>query len=179
MSHALLPSPLGDILLTFDDAALRGLYFVGQKGQPPIDAQGGRDDAHPLARRCAVHLERYFAGDAVDVDVPVRLSGTPFQRRVWEALRAIPRGRTESYAGLAQRIGAPAAVRAVGAAVGRNPVSILVPCHRVVGSDGSLTGYAGGLPRKVHLLRLEGVSGEGPRVSRPAPFGGSEGSDGA
>ena len=176
MRHALLPSPLGEILLTFDDDALRGLYFVGQKAQPPIDAQSVRDDAHPIARHCAAQLERYFAGDVVCFDVPLRLSGTPFQARVWEALRGIPRGRTESYAAIARRVGAPAAVRAVGAAVGRNPVSILVPCHRVVGSDGSLTGYAGGLPRKVHLLRLEGVLHEGQRVlplaradrSRPA-----------
>lgn len=175
MRHALLPSPLGEILLTFDDDALRGLYFVGQKAQPPIDAQGARDDAHPLARRCAAHVERYFTGDAGDFEVPLRLSGTPFQTRVWEALRAIPRGQTESYAGLAGRVGSPAAVRAVGAAVGRNPVSIFVPCHRVVGSDGSLTGYAGGLPRKIHLLRLEGALGAGQRVlplpaaDRPAP----------
>jgi methylated-DNA-[protein]-cysteine S-methyltransferase len=165
----MLQTPLGEILLSFDDDVLRGLYFVGQKHQPPIDTQGARDDRHPLARRCAVHVERYFDGEAVDLDVPLSLSGTPFQGRVWEALRAIPRGRTESYASIARRVGAPAAVRAVGAAVGRNPVSIFVPCHRVVGSDGSLTGYAGGLPRKVHLLRLEGAPGAGQRVLPLAP----------
>jgi len=172
MRHALLPSPLGEILLIFDDDALCGLYFVGQKGQPAVGAQVARDDAHPIARRCVAHIARYFAGETVDFDVPLRLSGTPFQARVWAALQGVARGRVERYAEIARRIGAPTAVRAVGAAVGRNPVSIFVPCHRVVGSDGSMTGYAGGLPRKLHLLRLEGVLGAGQQalpLPRAAP----------
>jgi methylated-DNA-[protein]-cysteine S-methyltransferase len=166
MRHALLPSPLGEILLTFDDAALTGLYFVGQKDQPPVPVDGVRDDAHPIAARTAAHLARYFEGGDPGFDVPLRLRGTPFQQAVWTALRAIPRGATVSYAAIARQVGAPAAVRAVGAAVGRNPVSVFVPCHRVVGSDGSLTGYAGGLPRKVRLLELEGVLSAGQQSLR-------------
>jgi methylated-DNA-[protein]-cysteine S-methyltransferase len=155
MKHALYPSPLGEILLGFDDEALCGLHFVGQKYQPAIGECGARDDAHPVARRTAAWLERYFAGEAGAFDVPLRLDGTAFQRVVWRALLDIAHGQTASYGELARRIGRPAAVRAVGAAVGRNPVSIVVPCHRVVGSDGALTGYAGGLARKTALLGLE------------------------
>jgi methylated-DNA-[protein]-cysteine S-methyltransferase len=155
--HALLPSPLGEILLTFDDAVLTGLYFVGQKDAPPIGADWIRDDGHPIAARVGTQLARYFAGAGVDFDVPLRLDGTAFQQRVWQALRGIPAGRTLCYGDIARLVGAQAAVRAVGAAIGRNPVSIIVPCHRVIGRNGTLTGYAGGLARKETLLRLEGV----------------------
>jgi methylated-DNA-[protein]-cysteine S-methyltransferase len=164
MKHTILPSPLGDILLTFDDDALLGLYFVGQKGQPAIEAQGRDAPTHTVARRTAAHLERYFLGIDELFDVPIAFAGTRLQVAVWRALLEIPRGQTFSYAALARRVDAPAAVRAVGAAVGRNPVSIFVPCHRVVGSHGALTGYAGGLPRKMHLLRLEGALGEDGRL---------------
>ncbi|MFM1987800.1 MAG: hypothetical protein RJA99_757 [Pseudomonadota bacterium] len=166
MRYTLLPSPLGEILLGFDDASLLGLWFVGQKDQPAIGPDWVRDDGHPIVARTVGHLERYFRGEDAAFDVPIRLRGTPFQVSVWQALRAIAHGDVVSYAELARRVGAPAAVRAVGAAVGRNPVSIFVPCHRVVGSDGSLTGYAGGLPRKTHLLTLERVLGEDGRVRR-------------
>ncbi|MEI7447511.1 MAG: methylated-DNA--[protein]-cysteine S-methyltransferase [Burkholderiales bacterium] len=172
MHYTLLPSPLGEILLGFDDASLLGLWFVGQKDQPAIGPDWVRDDAHPIARRTADHLERYFRGEPADFDVPIRFRGTPFQVGVWRALQAISHGEVVSYAELARRVGSPAAVRAVGAAVGRNPVSIFVPCHRVVGSDGSLTGYAGGLPRKTHLLTLERVLDAAGRVrprGAPAP----------
>jgi methylated-DNA-[protein]-cysteine S-methyltransferase len=155
--HALLPSPLGEILLTFGDDALTGLYFVGQKDQPAIGADWRRDDDDPIAVRVGAQLQRYFAGGGADFDVPLRLEGTEFQRRVWQALVTIPAGCTLCYGDVAQRIGARSAVRAVGAAIGRNPVSIIVPCHRVIGRNGTLTGYAGGLPRKQHLLQLEGV----------------------
>ena len=157
MNHALLPSPLGPIALAFDGGALTGLYFDGQKHQPPITTLGPRHDDDPLAKRMAALLARYFKGEAVELDVPLAMHGTPFQQKVWAALQAIGRGRTSTYGELARQIGSPAAVRAVGAAVGRNPVSIFVPCHRVIGRDGSLTGYAGGLERKEHLLALEGV----------------------
>ncbi len=157
MNHALLPSPLGPIALAFDGGALTGLYFDGQKHQPLLATLGPRHDDNPLAKRMAALLERYFTGEAVELDVPLALHGTPFQQRVWAALQTIGRGRTSSYGDLARQIGSPAAMRAVGAAVGRNPVSIFVPCHRVIGRDGSLTGYAGGLERKQHLLALEGV----------------------
>jgi methylated-DNA-[protein]-cysteine S-methyltransferase len=155
--YAMVPSPLGEILLTFDSEALTGLYFVGQKDQPTIGADWQRDDRDPIALRVAAQLQRYFGGGAASFDVPLRLEGTDFQRRVWAALLAIPAGRTLCYGDVAKRVGAAAAARAVGAAIGRNPVSIIVPCHRVIGRDGRLTGYAGGLPRKQHLLRLEGV----------------------
>jgi methylated-DNA-[protein]-cysteine S-methyltransferase len=157
MNHARLHSPLGDILLHFDDDVLWGLYFDGQKHQPAAIAQAKRDDAHPVARVTDAWLERYFAGEPMEATLPLHLQGTPFQQKVWAALLRIEYGRTATYRSMAHEAGSPAAVRAVGAAVGRNPVSIIVPCHRVLGSDGSLTGYAGGLSRKTHLLTLEGV----------------------
>lgn len=171
MKHALRPSPLGDILLTFDDDALLGLYFVGQKDQPTIGAHWTVHPTHPIARRTAEHLDRYFDGADEPLEIPICFAGTRFQVAVWRALLDIARGATVSYAELARRVGAPAAVRAVGAAVGRNPVSIFVPCHRVIGSNGALTGYAGGLPRKTHLLRLEGVLGDDGRVRRSSSAG--------
>jgi methylated-DNA-[protein]-cysteine S-methyltransferase len=157
MNHARLHSPLGDILLHFDHEALWGLYFDGQKHQPAAVVQAPRDDAHPVARSTGAWLERYFAGERMQTTPQLELHGTPFQQKVWAALLRIGHGHTATYRSIAQEAGSPAAVRAVGAAVGRNPVSIIVPCHRVLGSDGSLTGYAGGLPRKTHLLTLEGV----------------------
>ena len=166
MMYATVAGPLGEVLLGFDDQALLGLWFRGQKGEPAIGPGWVRQDAHPIATRAASRLARYFDGIDEPCDVPIRLRGTPFQVAVWEALRAIPRGETIPYAELARRVGAPRAVRAVGAAVGRNPVSVFVPCHRVVGRDGSLTGYAGGLPRKTFLLRLERALGEDGRGRR-------------
>ena len=161
MNHALPPSPLGPIALAFDAGALTGLYFDGQKHQPLLATLGPRHDDDPLAKRMAALLERYFTGEAVELEVPLAMHGTPFQKKVWAALQTIGRGRTSTYGELARQIGSPAAMRAVGAAVGRNPVSIFVPCHRVIGRDGSLTGYAGGLERKQHLLALEGALSAG------------------
>jgi methylated-DNA-[protein]-cysteine S-methyltransferase len=172
MSHAMMPSPLGEMMAVFDAEALLGLYFVGQKYPPSPAAIGPRDEAHPIARATAAHLVAYFDGEPAEFDGPIRFVGTPFQVAVWTALRAIARGHTVSYGELARRVGAVTAVRAVGAAVGRNPLSLIVPCHRVVGGDGSLTGYAGGLPRKVRLLQIEGVLGEADRrVGRRDPDG--------
>jgi methylated-DNA-[protein]-cysteine S-methyltransferase len=168
MRYTTMPSPLGEVLLGFDDAALLGLWFRGQTYEPAVGEGWVRHDAHPVGVDAASRVARYFDGGVEPFDLPLRLRGTPFQLAVWEALRAIPRGETIAYAELARRVGKPAAVRAVGAAVGRNPVSIFVPCHRVVGSDGSLTGYAGGLPRKTHLLRLERALGDDGRVRRRA-----------
>ena len=111
-----------------------------------------------MLRQAVSQLAEYFAGHRTRFDLPLDLQGgTAFQRAVWTALLGIPAGQTVSYGAISQRIGKPAAVRAVGAAVGRNPVSVVVPCHRVLGGDGALTGYAGGLDRKTALLRLEGV----------------------
>jgi methylated-DNA-[protein]-cysteine S-methyltransferase len=149
-------SPLGGMLLARTANGLAGAWFDGQKHHPgdlPAAAHAARGDA--LLDRTAAQLLRYFAGDALPADLPLDLQGSDFQRRVWAALLRIPAGTTTSYGALAQRIGAVRAVRAVGAAVGRNPVSVIVPCHRVVGADGSLTGYAGGLERKQALLNLE------------------------
>ena len=149
-------SPLGPILLARTAAGLAGLWFDGQKDHPgTLDAPTHPDD--PLLAQTAGELQDFWAGRPVVFSAPLDLLGTPFQRAVWQALLDIPTGRTWSYRQMAERIGAPSASRAVGAAVGRNPVSIIVPCHRVVGTSGGLTGYAGGLERKVALLRLEGV----------------------
>ena len=160
-----VPTPLGPLLLATTEAGLAGAWFhEGQRDTPPADtmARWPRDAAHPLLRRAAQQLERYFAGETVAFDMPLDLSaGTEFQQAVWQALCLIEPGRTVSYGEVARAIGRPAAVRAVGAAVGANPVSVIVPCHRVMGANGSLTGYSGGLHRKVALLALE--SGE-PRL---------------
>lgn len=154
---ARLASPLGDILLAFEPDALIGLYFEGQKHQPAwLEALPG-DAQHPIALTTARWLKACFEGQHAAPAPALRLYGTPFQQAVWRALQAIPRGQTCTYAQMAEAAGAPRAMRAVGAAIGRNPVSLLVPCHRVVGRDGSLTGYAGGLERKAALLRLEGA----------------------
>jgi methylated-DNA-[protein]-cysteine S-methyltransferase len=154
-------SPLGKVIVAATAKGLAGLWFEGQRHFP---TEGGEprvwpeDKNHPVLRQAIGQLEESFAGKRESFDLPLDLvNGTPFQQSVWKALLAIPQGATSSYGELSQRIGKPAAVRAVGAAVGRNPVSVIVPCHRVLGSDGSLTGYAGGLDKKTALLRLEGV----------------------
>lgn len=150
-------SPLGRMLLAATDRGLCGLWFDGQRHGP--DSTGWHEDAdHPVLREAVAQLRAYFAGARTRFDLPLDLQGgTGFQQSVWNALLAIPAGGTTSYAELGRRLGRPQAARAVGAAVGRNPVSIVVPCHRVLGTGGSLTGYAGGLERKTALLRLEGA----------------------
>lgn len=151
-------TPLGALLVARNDEGLSGLWFEGQKYHPgAVDAP--RDDADPLLSATVAVLRDYFAGktdDAAPALPPMSPRGTPFQQAVWQALLAIPAGETITYGELATRLGRPEAVRAVAAAVGRNPVSVLIPCHRVVGADGSLTGYAGGLHRKEALLTIEG-----------------------
>ena len=155
---AVYDSPLGPIVLAATDRGLAGLWFEGQRHWPAGLSQWPAQADHPVLVRARAQLDDYFAGRMQAFDLPLDLPlGTPFQARVWAALCAIPCGQTLSYAALGERIGAPAAVRAVGAAVGRNPVSIVVPCHRVLGKAGALTGYAGGLERKTALLRLEGA----------------------
>lgn len=153
-AQATLATPLGPMLIARTAAGLAGLWFDGQRHHPgPLDVPVRPDD--PLLRRAAEGLQRYFAGASVAFDLPLDLHGTPFQQSVWRALLQIPAGATSSYGAIARGLGTPQAVRAVGAAVGRNPLSVIVPCHRVLGQDGSLTGYAGGLPRKQALLALE------------------------
>ena len=161
-----IDSPLGPMLLARTEHGLAGAWFALQKHHPePLDAPE-RDD--PLLCRAASQLGAFFASEAPAFDLPLDLLGTYFQRAVWAELLRIGRGATCSYGDIARRLGNPAACRAVGAAVGRNPISVIVPCHRVVGSSGKLTGYAGGLHRKTALLRLEAGAG------RPATGSGKQ-----
>ncbi|MEX0741022.1 MAG: methylated-DNA--[protein]-cysteine S-methyltransferase [Pseudohongiella sp.] len=146
-------SPLGVLTLTGNGEALTGLYMEAQKHRPALPRHCVRDDTCFASVR--EQLAAYFAGELRSFDVPLAGSGTDFQQRVWQALRDIPYGVTESYGALAARIGKPAASRAVGMANGRNPIGIIVPCHRVLGVSGALTGYGGGLARKQWLLAHE------------------------
>lgn len=151
LPYAVVGSPVGPLTLLADGAALAGLYLQDQRHRP--DLTGRRDDdLLPDVRR---QLDEWFAGSRTHFDVEISLQGTEFQRSVWSALQAVPYAETCSYADLAREVGRPAATRAVGLANGRNPVSIVVPCHRVVGASGSLTGYGGGLERKAWLLDHE------------------------
>ncbi len=147
-----VPSPVGELLLTTDGKALTGLYFDNEHG---LTGAAERDDSHPVFKTTAKQLKEYFAGKRTEFDVPLQPTGTEFQLNVWLALREIPYGQTISYGEQAKRIGRPTGSRAVGTANGRNPISIIVPCHRVIGANGSLTGYGGGLARKELLLALE------------------------
>jgi methylated-DNA-[protein]-cysteine S-methyltransferase len=147
-------SPVGPLTLVAADGVLAGLYMVQQR-HAPDPATFGDPDAS-VFDAVAEQLSEYFAGQRRAFDLPVVFEGTPFQNTVWRALQDIPCGTTISYGQLADRLGKPTASRAVGLANGRNPISIIVPCHRVVGSNGSLTGYGGGLERKRYLLDLEG-----------------------
>lgn len=149
-------SPLGEMLLLATDAGLAGVYFHGQRYFPESNPAWHWDDAPLAATKRA--LDAYFAGKSMRTLPALDTRGTRFQQQVWQELCSIPAGETRSYGDIARRIGSPAAVRAVGAAIGRNPVSVLVPCHRVVGSGGKLTGYAGGLERKSWLLAHEARS---------------------
>jgi methylated-DNA-[protein]-cysteine S-methyltransferase len=146
-------SPLGELTLLSDGTRLRGVYQPVHKGAP-VDTSAWQWDAGPF-RDAVVQLEQYFAGERTVFDVPLGATGTPFQQQVWDALKTIPYGATATYRDIAGAIGSPKAVRAVGLANGRNPISIIVPCHRVVGANGALTGYGGGLAAKQLLLDLE------------------------
>jgi len=143
-------SPVGPLTLVSDGECLVGLHFEGW--HPPSNALHNSDAVLVATAR---QLDSYFAGQLRTFDLPLAPVGTPFQRRVWSALRDIPFGETRSYGQLAKTIGQPSAMRAVGAANGRNPIAIIVPCHRVIGADGSLTGFGGGVERKKFLLSLE------------------------
>ncbi|MFJ8793442.1 methylated-DNA--[protein]-cysteine S-methyltransferase [Streptomyces sp. NPDC102462] len=151
--HTVIDSPYGPLTLVADDGTLCGLYMSEQRHRPPEETFGARDDTSFGAAE--EQLAAYFAGELTEFTLQLRLHGTPFQRSVWEQLTKIPYGETRTYGDLADALGNPNASRAVGLANGRNPVGIIVPCHRVVGSDGSLTGYGGGLERKQRLLDFE------------------------
>jgi methylated-DNA-[protein]-cysteine S-methyltransferase len=154
--HFLLESPLGTLTLVNTDRILSGLYLPDHKRGPKPEALGVR--ARTGFEQSVVELQEYFDRQRTQFTLPLALEGTSFQQSVWRLLRDIPYGETRTYAQLADEIGNRAAIRAVGLANGRNPVSIVVPCHRVIGSDGGLTGYAGGLDRKKFLLELEGAT---------------------
>jgi methylated-DNA-[protein]-cysteine S-methyltransferase len=152
-----IETPLGTVRIVARGDAIAGVWFDGQKYDAVPDGSWRESPNAPLLRDAARQLKEYFAGRRARFDLALAPQGTAFQQSVWRAIAKVPAGRTASYGDLARRIGRPSAVRAVGAAVGRNPLSVVVPCHRIVGSDGSLTGYAGGLERKRLLLALERV----------------------
>ncbi len=166
--YARFRTPLGTVLAIAAGGVITGLHFEGAKHAPAV-APGWREDpyASPL-QECAQQLADYFAGKRQCFDLPVAPQGTPFQKRVWREIAQVPFGATITYAELAARAGAPGSARAAGAATGRNPLAIVVPCHRIVGTGGALTGYAGGLERKRSLLAHEGTGiGDGsPEPSR-------------
>lgn len=155
--HARIDSPLGELTLVADEEALLALLFP-DRPTPGMD----RGEQLPLAThgvlaQAACELAEYFAGERTAFGVPLRPAGTPFQQSAWAALGDIPYGHTRTYAAQAAALGRPTAVRAVGGANNRNPIPVIIPCHRVIGADGGLTGYAGGLAAKEWLLRLEGA----------------------
>ncbi|MFJ9545567.1 methylated-DNA--[protein]-cysteine S-methyltransferase [Streptomyces erythrochromogenes] len=158
--HTVVDSPYGPLTLVASDGVLSGLYMTGQRHRPAEESFGERvaagEEPFPEVVR---QLAAYFAGELTDFDLPLRLEGTEFQRSVWEQLARIPYGETWSYGELAAKLGKPNASRAVGLANGKNPVGIIVPCHRVIGASGSMTGYGGGVERKVRLLAFEAGQG--------------------
>ncbi len=152
-SYWIMPSPVGDLLMIHDGQALCGLHF--QYGRHPLEIDDTWEKQPRVFASVMEQLEKYFAGRLQKFTIPLSLIGTPFQRSVWCALQSIPYGKTASYGSIAKKVGNPKASRAVGAANGQNPVSIIVPCHRVIGANGKLVGYGGGLPIKTALLELE------------------------
>jgi methylated-DNA-[protein]-cysteine S-methyltransferase len=153
-------SPHGQMLLVAPGEGLSGVYFDDQKYVAKVAPQWQRDGSHATLRQAKRELAEYFGGERKRFEVAFAPEGTPFQRSVWKAISTVGFGQTITYAELAKRAGCPGSARAAGAATGRNPIGIIVPCHRILGSDGSLTGYAGGLDRKRALLALESVIAE-------------------
>ena len=154
-------SPIGGMLLAATDDGLAGVYFDWQKHHPGKGRDWKRDPANLHLKRARAQVAEYFAGKRREFDLALDPAGTDFQKAVWIAISGVPFGQTITYGELARRAGVPGSARAAGAATGRNPIGLVVPCHRIMGSDGSLTGYAGGLAKKRALLALEGVlSGE-------------------
>ena len=153
--YDLYESPHGRMLLVADDEGLSGVYFDRQKYLPRLDPEWRRDARHAPLARAKRELGEYFGGERRRFETALAPEGTPFQQSVWKAISTVGFGETITYSELARRAGCAGSLRAAGAATGRNPISIIVPCHRIVGSNGSLTGYAGGLDRKRALLALE------------------------
>ncbi|MRR16982.1 MAG: methylated-DNA--[protein]-cysteine S-methyltransferase [Deltaproteobacteria bacterium] len=160
-----MQTPAGEIVIYANDRAVVGLYTGKYNSKKLKDRyRRAREEDHPVLQRAQKEIEAYFAGRLTTFTVPVEFSGTPFQEAVWRALLEIGHGELRSYAEVAAKVGKPKASRAVGGAVGRNPVSIIIPCHRVIGSNATLTGFGGGLPVKTRLLRAEGHLVEGSKV---------------
>jgi len=155
-THTITDSPLGELTLVAEDGRLTGVYFPHHWYKPDPASFGPRTDTG--FDEAKAQLAEYFAGDRTRFDLPAQARGDKFQRRVWDLIGAVPYGQTVTYGDLAREVGGPVTPKDVGAAVGHNPLSVVVPCHRVVGKDGRLTGYAGGLARKRFLLDLEQAS---------------------
>ena len=155
LSTTQLTTPIGVLTLVASERGLRAVIFESEKNERRFETDPVDDPAHPVLVEAVTQLEAYFAGDLKEFDLPIDLVGTEFQQLAWRALATIPYGETVSYAEQARRIGRPSAVRAVGAANGRNPVPVVLPCHRVIGANGSLTGFGGGIDTKATLLDLE------------------------
>jgi methylated-DNA-[protein]-cysteine S-methyltransferase len=155
--YMVVDSPVGRLTLVASDAGLAAILWDNNRPQVVSLGDAAESNGHPVLVETARQLEEYFAGTRKRFDLALDFAGTEFQRKVWAALLTIPYGETRSYAQIARQIGQPTAVRAVGAANGKNPISIVAPCHRVIGSTGNLTGFGGGLPAKAQLLELEGA----------------------
>lgn len=162
--YKMVDSPVGRLKLVATDEGLAAILWEQDRPRRVRLSIGPEDNAHPVLIETERQLVEYFAGRRTEFALKLDLAGTVFQRKVWNALLTIPFGETRSYGQIARQIGSPAAVRAVGAANGRNPVSIIAPCHRVIGATGKLTGFAGGLDAKAHLLALEGTKTESLRA---------------
>ncbi len=149
-------APLGEIWLASDAIGLSGVWFVGESHEPTPDSNWTRDEkTDPLLNEVVIQFKEFFAGSRQIFDLPLSINGTKFQKEVWSGLDTIPYGETTSYSGYADSIGKPGLARAVASAIAKNPISIVVPCHRVIGKDKNLRGYAGGVERKKHLLQHE------------------------
>jgi methylated-DNA-[protein]-cysteine S-methyltransferase len=158
MTHyTIIDSPIGKLTLTAERNALTAVLFARTDGTATLDAAWQHDDAHPVLAKARIQLGEYFAGKRTRFNLPLEPAGTAFQRAVWDALLDVPFGATSTYGALAAQVGRPKAARAVGGAVGDNPIAVVIPCHRIIGKDGSLTGFGGGLPRKTILLQLESM----------------------
>jgi methylated-DNA-[protein]-cysteine S-methyltransferase len=154
-SYSHLKTPLGDLVLVANETGLIGIYFDDCDHVPAARSTWTLDPQHPILQQTEKQLREYFEGKRTGFSLPFHLAGTDFQERVWREIECIPYGQTISYSELARRAGAPEAIRAAGTSTGRNPLSIVIPCHRVMGKQGGITGYAGGLERKRYLLDLE------------------------
>lgn len=165
-AYSMFPSPVGALKLVASDHGLAAILWENDRADRVPLGELVEDREHPVLAETARQLDEYFAGTRIRFDLPLDFRGTDFQKSVWAALLTIPAGETRSYAEIARQIGRPSACRAVGAANGKNPISIIAPCHRVIGSDGSLTGFAGGLAGKKYLLELERGVASSPSLLR-------------